>query len=51
MYHVSLDLSPDEVRETKRLALNRSLTVKALVTGLVRKELSKAAQKPEHPAK
>lgn len=41
MYHVGLDLTPDQVKELKQLALKRDMKVKDLVTSLVVNELSK----------
>jgi hypothetical protein len=39
MYHVDLDLAPGEVKDLKRRALDESISVKELVTRLVRREL------------
>ena len=43
MYHVSLELTPEQVKQLKQQALNRDLSVKAYVTRLVTRDLEKAA--------
>ncbi len=35
MYHVDLDLSPDQVRQLHQLALDRGLKVRVMVTQMV----------------
>ncbi len=41
MYHVGLDLTDDEKRDLKKLALELNQTVRALVTELVKEALAK----------
>lgn len=43
MYHISLALSPEQVKQLRFIALERGLTVKELVTRLVVKELGHTA--------
>lgn len=44
MYHISLALSPEQVKQLRFIALERGLTVKELVTRLVTKELDQVAR-------
>lgn len=41
VYHIGLELTPDQVKKLKQLALDKDLKVKDLVTSLVVTELSK----------
>lgn len=45
MYQVSLDLSPEEVKAMRQLALDRDTSVRGLLTRLVTDELEKAKDK------
>jgi len=40
VYHVSLDLTADEVADLKMVALKKRTTVKGFVTGLVKSSLN-----------
>ncbi|MGR3295839.1 MAG: hypothetical protein ACUZ8A_06395 [Candidatus Bathyanammoxibius sp.] len=40
MYNLGLDLTPEEVKQLKQLALDNDLSVRAQVTKLVKKAIS-----------
>ncbi len=40
MYHVGLDLTDDEKRDLKKLALELNQTVRSLVTRVVKREIA-----------
>lgn len=46
MYHVSLDLTPDQVKELKMVAVAEGTTVKELTTTIVQTYLGKRAGRP-----
>ncbi len=47
MYHVDLDLNTDEVRLLKQMALTCDLSVRDLVTELVRREIRRPEESVE----
>ena len=46
MYHVSLDLTADEVADLKMVALKKRTTVKGFVTNLVKGSLDQQSGEP-----
>ncbi len=46
MYHIDLDLSPDQVKQLKRLAIDRDLSVKEMVTRMVKSTIELEISKP-----
>ena len=44
MYHVDLELTDEQVKQLRQLALDRSTTVRGLVTELAVKEIQKSQE-------
>jgi uncharacterized OsmC-like protein len=56
VYHIDLDLSPEQVKQLKRLAIDRDLSVKELVTQVVKNTIEPKSTKaipvvPNKPSK
>lgn len=48
MYHVALELTPEQIKQLKLQATERDQSVKSYITGLVIKSLDKNAKKEEN---
>ena len=46
VYHIDLDLSPEQVKQLKRLAIDRDLSVKEMVTRMVKSTIELEISKP-----